>query len=654
MASNNNSRRIHGRDFTASAAASNENKKKRGNPWGNDYGIDSEYDDDDDDDAAYDFDSDGDGDGNAADTWIRSSKRLKMAKANHKSSSTETGSKRFQPSRKAQALQPVNPNRGQRRLPSSSSSGAANNNANNATTSKARSIVVAKPSQQLNHHQNKKKETTRVVSASVAAKSGGHPAKSKQLTTAATAKSSGRGTASDPLCLFSDGDDDVDDDHHHDEEDRDEDDDGDDDDVVIIHQSRGRQNATSNANITKRRKSRSYLSSPVPQRGSGIRSSRTRTAGRGGGGASTTAVDRKLMAVKSFRPPQRYSDVPTGVTNIDKITVNDPLHVVDYVDDMYKYHRTREVEEATDGGITYLVPKKEYRSMQPHINEKMRAILVDWLIEVHYKFKLFESTLYLTINIVDRFLEKSHKTQRRDLQLVGVTSLLVASKYEELYIPELRDLTYICDDAYTADQILGMEEKLLQTIEYKLSVPTARTFLERFTMAATIPSLTSNGTDQDDASVDEEERATQSKLTNLSSRVLDSTLTSFKLMQNLNEGGYLPSQLAAASILIARNSLLTTSALDCEEGCCSRKGGECKCDWTPTLKHYTKYSRKDLIPAARAILDAIEKQKSRQPDLIAVQKKYRHAKYGNVANYSLLEKTLFWDETYGREDCYDY
>eukprot|EP00529_Nitzschia_sp_RCC80_P016642 CAMPEP_0113511798 /NCGR_PEP_ID=MMETSP0014_2-20120614/38958_1 /TAXON_ID=2857 /ORGANISM="Nitzschia sp." /LENGTH=650 /DNA_ID=CAMNT_0000408033 /DNA_START=463 /DNA_END=2415 /DNA_ORIENTATION=- /assembly_acc=CAM_ASM_000159 len=650
MASNNNSRRIHGRDFTA--AASNDNKKKRGNPWGNDYGIDSEYDnddddhwdddDEDDDDAAYDFDSDDDGD--AAGTGIRSSKRLKTAEANHKSSSTETGRKRFQPSRKAQALQPVNPNRGQRRLPSSSSSGAANNNATNATRSKARSIVVAKPSQQLNHHQNKNKETTRVVSASVAAKSGGHPAKSQQLTAATTSKASGRGTASDPLCLFSDGDEDEN--HRHDEENRDEDDD---DDVVIVHQSRGRQNA----NITKRRKSRSYLSSPVPQRGSSC-TSRTRTAGRGAGGASTTVVDRKLMAVQSFRPPQRYSDVPTGVTNIDKVTVNDPLHVVDYVDDMYKYHRTREVEEATDGGITYLVFKKEYRSMQPHINEKMRAILVDWLIEVHYKFKLFESTLYLTINIVDRFLEKSHKTQRRDLQLVGVTSLLIASKYEELYIPELRDLTYICDDAYTADQILDMEEKLLQTIEYKLSVPTARTFLERFTMAATMPSLTSNGTDQDDASVDEEERATQSKLTNLSSRVLDSTLTSFKLMQSLNEGGYLPSQLAAASILIARNSLLTTSALDCEEGCCSRKGGECKCDWTPTLKHYTKYSRKDLIPAARAILDAIEKQKSRQPDLIAVQKKYRHAKYGNVANYSLLEKTLFWDETYGRDDWYDY
>lgn len=198
------------------------------------------------------------------------------------------------------------------------------------------------------------------------------------------------------------------------------------------------------------------------------------------------------------------------------------------------------------------------------------------------------------------------------------------------------------------NKILSMEEKILQTIEYKLSVPTARTFHERFCMAATMPSMLTG--DQDD--IDEEERATQSKLTNLSARVLDGTLLSFKLMKSLEEGGFLPSQLAAASILIARNSLLTTSALDCEDGCDSLKGGTCQCDWTPTLEHYTKYSRNDLLPVARSILDEIVLQKQKQPDLIAVQKKYRHAKYGNVATCSIMEKTMFWDETYGTEERY--
>ena len=77
---------------------------------------------------------------------------------------------------------------------------------------------------------------------------------------------------------------------------------------------------------------------------------------------------------------------------------------------------------------------------QIEINDKMRAILVDWLIEVHSKFKLQKETLFITINIIDRFLEKA-KVSKSRLQLVGVTALLIASKYEEIYPPELTDIT---------------------------------------------------------------------------------------------------------------------------------------------------------------------------------------------------------------------
>ena len=85
---------------------------------------------------------------------------------------------------------------------------------------------------------------------------------------------------------------------------------------------------------------------------------------------------------------------------------------------------------------------------QKEINDKMRAILVDWLIEVHSKFKLQKETLFLTINIIDRFLEKTIVSKSR-LQLVGVTALLIASKYEEIYPPEVKDFVYITDRAYS-------------------------------------------------------------------------------------------------------------------------------------------------------------------------------------------------------------
>jgi len=73
---------------------------------------------------------------------------------------------------------------------------------------------------------------------------------------------------------------------------------------------------------------------------------------------------------------------------------------------------------------------------QPDVNEKMRAILIDWLVEVHLKFKLVPETLYLTVSLIDKYLEKV-VVNREKLQLVGVTAMLIASKYEEIYAPEV-------------------------------------------------------------------------------------------------------------------------------------------------------------------------------------------------------------------------
>ena len=108
-----------------------------------------------------------------------------------------------------------------------------------------------------------------------------------------------------------------------------------------------------------------------------------------------------------------------------------------------------------------------YMSSQTDINDKMRAILIDWLVEVHLKFKLMPETLYLTVNLIDRFLAIKPVT-RKNLQLVGVTAMLIASKYEEIWAPEVRDFVYISDKAYTREQILGMEKLMLNTLGFKV------------------------------------------------------------------------------------------------------------------------------------------------------------------------------------------
>ena len=117
---------------------------------------------------------------------------------------------------------------------------------------------------------------------------------------------------------------------------------------------------------------------------------------------------------------------------------------------------------------------------QAEINDKMRAILVDWLIEVHTKFKLQRETLYITITIIDRYLA-SHQCTKGELQLVGVSSMLIACKYEEIYPPELKDFVYITDRAYTKEDVLQMEFRILSVLQFDLTFPTALRFLERFT-----------------------------------------------------------------------------------------------------------------------------------------------------------------------------
>jgi G2/mitotic-specific cyclin-B, other len=109
----------------------------------------------------------------------------------------------------------------------------------------------------------------------------------------------------------------------------------------------------------------------------------------------------------------------------------------------------------------------------------MRSILVDWLLEVHMKFRLEQETIYLCINILDRYLAIT-LVERNELQLVGVTALLLASKYEEIYPPEVKDCVYITDHTFTHQQILDMEIKILDALKFNISVPSAYPFLQRF------------------------------------------------------------------------------------------------------------------------------------------------------------------------------
>lgn len=80
----------------------------------------------------------------------------------------------------------------------------------------------------------------------------------------------------------------------------------------------------------------------------------------------------------------------------------------------------------------------------------MRCILIAWLVEVHLKFKLLPETLFLTVNLIDRYT-LHRPIKRTEYQLLGVTAMLIASKYEEIYAPEIGDFIYMTDKAYSKE-----------------------------------------------------------------------------------------------------------------------------------------------------------------------------------------------------------
>jgi len=120
---------------------------------------------------------------------------------------------------------------------------------------------------------------------------------------------------------------------------------------------------------------------------------------------------------------------------------------------------------------------KDYMAKQPDINGKMRAILVDWLVDVNIKFKLMPQTLFLTVNIIDRYLAVK-EVNKLELQLLGVTALMIQCKYEEVYPPQLKDFVAVCDNAYSREEILNMESDILNSLEFDLTQPTSLYFLQ--------------------------------------------------------------------------------------------------------------------------------------------------------------------------------
>ncbi|KAF8252282.1 hypothetical protein K440DRAFT_536320 [Wilcoxina mikolae CBS 423.85] len=205
----------------------------------------------------------------------------------------------------------------------------------------------------------------------------------------------------------------------------------------------------------------------------------------------------------------------------------------------------------------------------------MRGILVDWLVEVHTRFRLLPETLFLSVNIVDRFL--TNKIVMLDkLELVGVTAMFIAAKYEEVFSPHVQYFRHVADDGFTEEEILRAERFILATLEYNLSYPNPMNFLRRISKA-----------DQYDF-----------QTRTFAKYLMEISLLDHRFLE------YLPSHVSAAAMYMARMML--------------HRG-----PWCANLVHFSDYTEEQVLPVFRLMIDYLIRPVKHQ----AFFKKYASKKF---------------------------
>ncbi|XP_078111246.1 G2/mitotic-specific cyclin-B2-like isoform X2 [Sander vitreus] len=290
-----------------------------------------------------------------------------------------------------------------------------------------------------------------------------------------------------------------------------------------------------------------------------------------------SSVSEELVADVSMKEEeelcQAFSEALLTVQDVDEQDSDLPQLCSEYVKDIYNYLHVLEVQQAVRANY-----------MQGYeITERMRALLVDWLVQVHSRFQLLQETLYLTVAVLDRFLQVQ-PVSRRKLQLVGVTAMLVACKYEEMYAPEVGDFAYITDNAFTKAQILEMEQLVLRTLNFELGRPLPLHFLRRASKVAN----------------SDVERHTLAKY------LMELTLVDYSMVH------YRPSEIAAAA--------LSLSQLLLEE-----------LPWSPTQQHYSTYDAAHLKPIMQHIAKNVVTVNDGKTKFQAVRNKYSSSKLMKIS-----------------------
>ena len=179
----------------------------------------------------------------------------------------------------------------------------------------------------------------------------------------------------------------------------------------------------------------------------------------------------KVKENKELKKEYLDEDDKIRVKYFNISNINNILIPKEYINIIY-YNLLKEEEKGINPMADYT-----YMSRHKEIDDKMRSILVDWIIDVHFKFGFTDETLFMTISIIDRYLSICQIT-RTNFQLLGITALMIACKHEEIDLPKIDDFIYITDNAYVKNEVIKMEEDVLYKLNFSFLYPSPIKFFE--------------------------------------------------------------------------------------------------------------------------------------------------------------------------------
>ena len=173
---------------------------------------------------------------------------------------------------------------------------------------------------------------------------------------------------------------------------------------------------------------------------------------------------------ESLRESPRQPLTPHFLSDFDAKNEDDPNEFPEYAMDIFQYYKIREAD--------FKVP--DYLPDQPEVTNSVRAILVDWMIDIQQGLEFNHEVLYTSVKMLDIYLSRTQIVKER-LQLIGATIMWIAFKVDDRPpSSKIDDYVYIGDNSYSAKDMLSLEPELLNTIGFDVGYPLSYRFLRRY------------------------------------------------------------------------------------------------------------------------------------------------------------------------------